>query len=110
MKSEGIPFHVIDLAVGGELELPINYYDTLGNALILLCGCFFFWCICFIFFIYIWFCFEKESLFSKHMVLVHTMLKPIIVMLYLLRLSMTNQVPTLRCVNPYYQLIHVVLI
>ncbi|CAD5333574.1 unnamed protein product [Arabidopsis thaliana] len=30
MKSEGIPFHVIDLAVGGELELPINYYDTLG--------------------------------------------------------------------------------
>ncbi|KAL1216051.1 Nuclear pore complex protein [Cardamine amara subsp. amara] len=30
MKSEGIPFHVVDLAVGGELELPINYYDTLG--------------------------------------------------------------------------------
>lgn len=33
MKSEGIPFHVVDLAVGGEIELPINYYDTLGNAL-----------------------------------------------------------------------------
>ncbi|KAL0662458.1 hypothetical protein Bca4012_099295 [Brassica carinata] len=32
MKSEVIPFHVVDLAVGGELELPINYYDTLGIA------------------------------------------------------------------------------
>ncbi|XP_010435974.1 PREDICTED: nuclear pore complex protein GP210-like [Camelina sativa] len=30
MKSEGIPFHVIDLAVGDELELPINYFDSLG--------------------------------------------------------------------------------
>lgn len=36
MKSEGIPFHVVDLAVGGELELPINYYDILGNTLRLL--------------------------------------------------------------------------
>lgn len=32
MKSEVIPFRVVDLAVGGELELPINYYDTLGDA------------------------------------------------------------------------------
>ncbi|ESQ46942.1 hypothetical protein EUTSA_v10027618mg [Eutrema salsugineum] len=32
MKSERIPLHVIDLAVGGELELPISYYDTLGIA------------------------------------------------------------------------------
>ncbi|EOA18977.1 hypothetical protein CARUB_v10007615mg [Capsella rubella] len=30
MKSEGIPFHVIDLAVGSEIELPINYFDNLG--------------------------------------------------------------------------------
>uniref|UniRef100_A0A1J3FQQ1 BIG2 domain-containing protein n=1 Tax=Noccaea caerulescens TaxID=107243 RepID=A0A1J3FQQ1_NOCCA len=30
MKSEGIPFHMVDLAVGGEVQLPINYYDTLG--------------------------------------------------------------------------------
>lgn len=110
MKSEGIPFHVIDLAVGGELELPINYYDTLGNALVLLCESFIFWCVCFYFILISLVLFGKESLFSKHMVLLHIMSKPIIVMLYLLRLSMTNQVPTLRCVDPYYELIHVVLI
>lgn len=57
-----IPFHVVDLAVGGELELPINYYDTLGNTLLHLCACF-------IFLMYfsckyhLLFCVEKESVF-----------------------------------------------
>ncbi|KAK9272744.1 hypothetical protein L1049_003121 [Liquidambar formosana] len=31
ITSKEFPFHVIDLAVGGELELPINYCDVLGN-------------------------------------------------------------------------------
>ncbi|XP_010528227.1 PREDICTED: nuclear pore complex protein GP210 [Tarenaya hassleriana] len=31
MKREENPLHEVDLAVGGELELPVSYYDALGS-------------------------------------------------------------------------------
>ncbi|KAK8586935.1 hypothetical protein V6N12_021454 [Hibiscus sabdariffa] len=31
ISNKEFPFHAIDLAVGAEIELPISYYDALGN-------------------------------------------------------------------------------